>query len=473
MSLDREIPGSKGWWAARLLDRLADQVERYDMLDDYFRNESDIPVPATRAVRQSFQRLMAIAKTNFAELIVEAVRDRMQPIGFRTGADSDDVGDEVAWHFWQANELDADSSLVTRTALSLGDAYVIVGGVDPEIDAPLITPEDPRQVITEQDPVRRRRTIAALKVYRDDLAGADVLYLYLPGRVFRAFRPLSSALLTDFEAPMNLDASGWEWENDIGEALPANVVPVVRFANNPDLRTGRSWSEYEPHLSILDRINFSVLQRVEIATLQAFRQRAVKGVPNEDEFGEPIDYDDVFAADPGALWVLPETAEIWESGQVDLGPIRQAVRDDIQDLAAVTRTPLFYFTPDDSNSAESAALKREGLIFKTRDRLAQHGESWEQVMSLAFLFAGDPIRASRRDLEILWADPERHSLAERADAATKYVSVGVPWESVVSDVLQYTPQGLARMQTQRASEALLAAAADQAWVAQTGGSISP
>src|SRR5690606_20210495 len=106
--------------------------------------------------------------------------------------------------------------------------------------------------------------------------------------------------------------------------------------------------------------------------------------------------------------------EIWESQQVDIGPILNSVRHDVQDLAAVTRTPLFYLTPDATDgSAEGASLAREGLIFKTRDRLSQAGESWEQVMALAFLFAGDRERASVVDMETIWLPPERHSLAER------------------------------------------------------------
>jgi hypothetical protein len=278
--------------------------------------------------------------------------------------------------------------------------------------------------------------------------------LYLPGRVYRAARPEPAPAATGTVA---LDTAGFEWEDEAGKALPAPVVPVVRFANNADLLTGRSWGEFEPHLSILDRINYTVLQRLEIATLQAFRQRGIKGVPDTDETGERIDYDDVFAADPGALWILPETAEIWESGQVDLGPVRQAVRDDIQDLAAVNRTPLFYLTPDAADgSAEGAALAREGLVFKARDRLAQASEPLEQVMSYAFLFAGDTARAARPDLEVLWADPERHSLAEKADAATKLQAAGVPWAQVMTSVMQYSPQAVARMQADRAADALLA-----------------
>ena len=115
------------------------------------------------------------------------------------------------------------------------------------------------------------------------------------------------------------------------------MIPVVQFGNRLDM-FGRSRSEFEPHLGLLDRINYTVLSRLEIATLQAFRQRALKGAPVEDEHGNEVNYDDIFEADPGAMWLLPEGAEMWESGMVDLGPIRQAIRDDVQDLAAVSRT---------------------------------------------------------------------------------------------------------------------------------------
>jgi hypothetical protein len=402
---------------------------------------------ASKQVREAYRRLMSMARTNFAELVVEAVRERMQPVGFRTGAAGDELGDSEAWRIWQANALDADSGLVHRSQLAARDAYVIVGPVDPEIDAPLITPEDPREVYAEPDPIRRRKNLAAIKVFRDDVDGVDRAFLYLPGQVFKAVRPNS-----DGEGP-SLDVGGWEWDDVID--LVEDVVPVVRFVNRPDM-AGCGVGEFEPHLPILDRINYTILSRLEIATLQAFRQRAVKGVPNVDAEGNEIDYDDILAADPGAMWVLPSTAEMWESGQVDLGPVRQAIRDDVQDLAAVTRTPLFYLTPDATNgSAEGAALAREGLVFKTQDRLVQAGESWEQVMALAFLFAKDAERAKRGSMEIIWADPQRFSLSERADAAAKAATSGMPWRAIAQDIWQKSPQEIDQWETMRATDALL------------------
>jgi hypothetical protein len=84
-------------------------------------------------------------------------------------------------------------------------------------------------------------------------------------------------------------------------------------------------------------------------------------------------------------------------------------------------------------------------------------------MSLAFRVAGDAQRGSRADMEIIWADPERHSLAERYDAAVKAQAAGVPWRTVMQDVLQFSPQfspqQVDRMEAERAADAFLAGVA--------------
>lgn len=446
--IDATTPGSPGWWFQRLMKRLADRQEHYLGLQAYYDGTNGIPTAATKATQEAYRRLMRIARLNMARLVVEALRERMLPVGFRTGAASDALGDAEAWRIWQANSLDADSSIVHRSMLSKGDGYVIVGPVDTEIGAPLITPESPLQVISELDPQRRRRTLAALKVYRDDVAGTDVAYLHLPGYVVRARR---SRHEVDPEFKVTPSIDGWEWVAEPEETGIAQV-PVVRFGDQVD-EFGVSTGEYEPHIGVLDRISYTILSRLEIATLQAFRQRAIKGAPTHDAKGVEVNYDDIFSLDPGAIWLLPATAELWESQQVDLNPIRQSVRDDIQDLAAVTRTPLFYLSPDAANgSAEGASLAREGLVFKAQDRNVETGENWEQVMSLAFQFVGDAQRAARAGMEVLWAPPERFSLTERYDAASKAQAAGVPWRTVMTDVLQFSPQQVDRMEAERAAD---------------------
>jgi hypothetical protein len=447
-------PESPAWWLARLLPRLDRQAVAAERLDTYYRGEQLIPVHANRSVSDAYRRLMAISGTNFGLLIVEAVRERMSPGGFRTGAVPDRRGDSEAWAMWQANALDADCDLVHRAMLAMSAGYVIVGR-DPVTGEPVITPEDPRQVYAECDPVRRRLVRAAVKVFHDDVMGADRALLYLPGKLYRAARPAMRTGPMAVPAPMSFDPAGWEWEGPT-EVIPTRRIPVVPFLNRPDV-FGNPLGEFEPVLNILDRINYTILSRLEIATMQAFRQRAVKGLRQRDAAGNPIDYDDIFAADPGAMWQLPETAELWESGQVDLTPVRMAIRDDVEHLAAVSRMPVGYLQPD-NESATGVQYKREGLVFTAEDRCKQAGESWEQVMSIAFEVAGDEARASRADMEIIWRSVERATLTERASAASQAQAAGLPWRAAMEMFFDASQQEIDRWEAQRAAESLQQAA---------------
>ena len=213
--------------------------------------------------------------------------------------------------------------------------------------------------------------------------------------------------------------------------------------------------EFEPYLDIIDRINHMILQRLVIATTQAFRQRVLKGdFPTHDQDGNEIDYNGIFESQAGSLWMVPENADVMELGQADMNGILMAVRADIQDFAAVTRTPMHYLNPEGANgSAEGAALAREGLVFKAEDRIARATSGWSKVMSLMFRWLGDQERANLLDLEPIWKPAERYSLAERADANSKFQDI--PFRSRMSLIGQFSPAEVAQMEVERAGEQLL------------------
>lgn len=447
--VDPEIHGSPGWRLKRLTDQLVANAADYQALDDYYTGAALCRPLTSGTQRDAYRRLLHLARMNYAELIVEAPRERLKVVNFRTGAEGDQNGDKEAWRIWQANQLDADSSIVHRWSLTMRDAFVMVGDVDAEIGAPLISIEDPRYIACEFDPVRRRKVTAAVKFKRDDDLGADLAYLYLlDGRdawVLRAGRPTNQST-----ALVSID--GLEWIDQRRLRVPR--VPIVAFRNR---FADRSYGEFEGHTPAIDRINYQILSRLEITTLQAFRQRAAKGGPTRDpETGAEIDYSDIFRSAPGAIWHLPEGMELWESGVVDLTSIRSVIEDDVKGLALATRTPLYYMTADSANqSAEGASLAREGLVYKAEDRQGEFGESWEQVMSLAFAYQGDTVRASTLDMEVVWAPVERFSLAERYDAASKAADI-LPKRTIRTDVLQFSPQDADRMDAEDATSALLA-----------------
>lgn len=485
MAIDVSQPQSPGWWLRRLSTQLLWRHRRLQLLDDYVQGlpPIDLGVPAQSRFYRDF---MKKARSNFAELVVEAVQERMTIQGFRTAIDADDQGDSNAWGIWKANNLGIESSDVHSQMLALGDAYAIVG-FDDDAQQPIITGEDPREVITESDPRNPHKVIAALKLFHDDVAGMDLAYLYLPGTVYVAGRQRRAKIDQQTGNPLagpSFSATGWDWLDSelvtiegalsmdaadfiatgAAQALPealAGLVPVVPFPNK------RHRGEFEGHKDLLDRINHTILQRLVITLFQAFRQRAVQGeLPDLTESGAEIDYDKVFAADPGALWQLPAGVELWESQQTDLGGVINAAKADIEMLAAVTRTPIHYLTPGETaQSAEGASLAREGLVFKTEDRMTRASVGWTQVMHLAYLMAGDTQRAALASLEPLWTPVERYSLAEKAAASAQAVTA-LPIETLWEEVWQMTPEQLARAKSQRSTDMVVAQVAAQNAAAQ-------
>lgn len=464
MSIDTSKPLSAGWWLSRLSRKLLDRERRLSMLDAWYRGDPPLPNHMEFG-KDVYQEFIRRSRSNFAELIVEAPRERMSVRGFRTAASSDDQGDDAAWAIWKENGLEIESAELTQMMLTMGAAYAIVG-LDNDTNRPIITVEDPRQVITEQDPVRPQNTLAALKIFHDDVRNADTAYVYLPGAVYVATRQRRVSPSQTQQQRIGFSPMAWTWVDAdflilddvddltlVAQPLPvADVVPVVPFLNK------RGVGEFEYHLDLLERINHTILQRLVITVFQAFRQRAVKGVlPDTNELGEPIDYDKVFSADPGALWQLPENVEMWESAIGDLTPILGSVRADVEHLAAVTRTPMHYLTPGDaSQSAEGAALSREGLVFKTQDRIARASAGWTKVMSLAFTFLKDDARADLTQLQPIWQPAERYSLAEMASASAQALTA-LPWETLMEQVWQLSPEELARAKTQKDDDQVFSA----------------
>jgi hypothetical protein len=380
------VPVDKATTEGKLFERLGTELynrhDRLERLDRYYKGDPPLP-------------------------------ERMKPTGIRTAATegSNEDGDEAAWAQWINAGLPILSADVHQSMLALGDGYVIVSW-DGVRGRPVVTAEDPRQVVTLHDPMTDQ-VFAAMKVYRDHAEHLDVAYMYTPGTVLVATKPASE--VTASFASFRFNAADWEWDLGRSQPLPAgfaDVIPVVRFKNRDCV------SEFERHIDVLDRINRTILRGMVIMTYQAFKQRAVKGdLPERDAAGALIDYDEVLKAGPDALWLLPPEVDIWESGQVDLTPLLAFVKNDVLKLAAVTRTPLAMLTPDAATqSAEGASLQREGLVFKTEDRIARASRSWSTVVSLMFRFAGDAARSDVGTIEIMWAPVERYSLSERANA---------------------------------------------------------
>lgn len=431
-------------WLSILAQRLDYQRPKFSLLRRYY--DGDAPLPeGSEGVRDAYKEFQRKSRSNFARPIVRSRVDRMIPAGFRVG-DSEQDDDRVR-QMWKRNRLGVWSADVHTDMVIYGVGYtctqVDAGG---RVD---ITYQSPFQTITDHDPSKPDRVRAGLMVWRDDVFGIDHAYLHVPGELWKFTRP-TEIERDGIRLPILTVSGDWTAENE--EPIPTGLteVPIVPFVNPAGC------GEYEPHLDLLDRINWNVLQRLVIIAISAYRQRAVKGeLPEVDEDGNPVDYGEILKPGPGALWMLPEGTEIWESAQSDLGGVMLADQSDLKTLAAVSSTPMSALIPDATNqSAEGAAAAREALVFQTERIIESARVGWGKATGLGLALEDRLPEVPEVDVDFLPAD--RPSMAERFDALSKAGS-DLPWRSKMTRILGLDGDEVDRMATERAEDILLAA----------------
>jgi len=473
---DLTVPGSPAWWMNRLAQKLSRDQKRFQILEDYYSGRPPLAW-GSEQTRSRFYRFQSMSRTNFAALIVQAPCERTGIRSVSTAADSDVDGDAVAWQLVTENDLDVSIQDVAMLSRKFGRAYLAVAQPDEPGGRSVITAEDPRQMITEADPVRPRRTRAAFKLFHDAEAELDVAILWLPGEKWVATRgrrgatflprtTRSGGLLGVDEPPrVSFSAQGFDLmplrtdpkaDGFWSETYAEQEIPVEPILNKEGL------GSFELHTDVLDRLNHLSLQLLVIATLQAFRQRALEvdaaapPLPEFDEAGNGIDYTDLFESGPDATWLLPPGTKLWESGTADLQGILSAEKQYVLTLSAVTGIPMSMFTPDAATqTAEGAQLMRERLVFSVEQWNRSAGRALARVLSLAFRFMGDDARADVSQLSVSWLPAERYSLAEKGSAAAQ-AGTTLTWEQIQEFIWQMSPADIAVAKAQRAQDMVLA-----------------
>lgn len=409
-------------------------------LEAYYSGDHPLPFLSRRAAVR-YRRLVEQARTNWPALIVDTVADRMSVEGFRL----DNQVDGTAWETWQASGLDAEQGLVHLDQLVYGCTYVMVWPDETNPTGVRITAESPYELAHVWRPGGPRRVGAACKAYHDPVTDTWHAWLFTPDAVQR----YRAASRNDHGMPAD---DAWRADGPAeASPLPGQVL-VVPFANR--MRTdGRGRSELHGLLTQVDRLNTTVAQRLLAGEYAAFRQRWATGleVP-EDSDGNPIEPFDV-AVDRLIVSEDPGTA-FGSFDVTDLRPYIDAVSQDVQHLASVSRTPPHYLLGSMVNlSAEALKAAEAGLVAKVRDRLRSTGEAWETALRLALELRGIDTPGLSQ-LEVVWADPENISEATRMDALTKMQALQVPLEALWERMPGTTPTEVSRWRAMRGTDTL-------------------
>lgn len=433
-------PGTPWWWLHRLIQKLMDRYDRYDVLERYALGDHPLPNTDLRYVR-ALKDLQVKARTNYCELVIKATTERMRVKGFRFGPMGE--ADDEAKRIWDWNDMDYQSPVNINTAATFGLCYALITPPNEPDGEPVICIEDPRMCVVERDPYRITRSKAGLKIWQDDTIEAIVAVLYLPTEIytFAARKYVDQSFETAATLTKQLTtspaAAGFELldvtENPLGE------VPLIEGNWQPafgDLGRG----EHECVLDIQDRLNQTMLDRLIISKNQAYRQRWATGVTPPGKKGAKRP-----PFDPGAdiLWVVADPeANFGDFETADIQQLIAATVDDVGNLAAVSQTPATYLMNRMVNvSGDTLTQDQSALISKIKVRFESMGWFYERVMKIAFKYKGDK-RYKEVEASTLWADPEVRTLAEKADALNKLVTAGVPLE-IAMEELGYSPDQIA------------------------------
>lgn len=468
MAIDITTPDSPGWMLARATKKLEDRRKRLQELADYLAGNPPLPVGnGERTVYENFQKK---ACTNFPDLIVSAIAERIRVRDVYSSTDAM-TWDADLQQVWAANGMDIEFAETVRKMLGMGDSYMIVGGTPDDV---VVTAEDARNVVTVHDPARQSIIRYGINMFHDPDEGMDYCYLFVaghgnpgdldyePARRYVATQPRKAV-----KTMVRFNAAGFSWDDRFGgvegEPLLHSRVPIVRFRNRDGV------AEFEPHKHLIDRINHGILNRLVIAVYQAFKARALKYDEDEteeqDEDGNPVDeLEDAITSDPGTWMKLPKDAEIWESSQADMQGILSSVKDDIQQLAAVTRTSLSIFSPESANqSAQGASLLKEGQTFKTEDKVLRLRASLSMVFELMYLTKGeDP-----KQTIINFMPTERYGIVEQTQALAQ--SGRLPLEVAWQLIMQASPEQIQMWRQSQMKDLITGAGGANAAITGTAG----
>lgn len=421
-------------WLPILTKRMDARATKIAELRQYASGNAPLP-ELGRNTRASWEAFRKKARTDYAGLACQSIAGRIVPIGVEVGADRNSPAVTALRIVWRDNRLSVVFRDVIRTMLAVRVGYLITGIRDGE---PVITSEPPERVITAPDPTQPWRARAALKAWRDNDAEKDYALVWVPGARQRFTRDVK----TEGGTIRGAVTGGWIADGEV--ELYDGPVPVFAVENED----GKA--EFEPHIDVIDRINLGKLQRLVLTAYQAFKARALKGLPDKDEEGNDIDWSKRLDFAPGALIDLPTEIDVWESDAVDIRPLLEGEKTDAKDFAAVMQLPVATFVPD-NQSAEGAKGAHKGEIQRAKDRRDRVKAPMEASLLAALRILGID---GNETVEVKFENPEYVSMAEKATAAAQAKAGGKSQRWIDQNIWNMSPDEIDREETDRAAEQL-------------------
>lgn len=409
-------------WVTLLSNRLYLQARHAAFYDSYYSGDR-----ANLLARKLFEDVFGSQnnlvphllppEANLGKVGVDAVAERLRIEGFRVGDDPVQAGAKEAWDIWIGNDLDVIWPMAQIEALVKGTTGLLTWpGLDSE---PVISVEDPSQMVIHRMNVPPYSVDAALKLYVDEWTGKQIGWLWRPGVRY----------------DLRQGAAGWEIA---GQTTYQGDPPVVELANRTRLLRAPS-SELAGVTPLLDVYTLLMADMVVAADTGAFPVRTATGIKlARRPDGTPITPFNVRV--DKAMVSENKDASYGSLPPSDLAGYIAAIDMVLQQVRMLTRAPEHYYGKGAGTNVSGEALKssESPLVKKAEGIQGPFGSSARRTMGRALVVAESASAGQR--IGVTWGRTETRVEAQDVDAGQKLVTMGVPLEVILTETVGFPPE---------------------------------
>ncbi|WP_280429724.1 phage portal protein [Nocardia brasiliensis] len=367
-----------------------------------------------KAYHQGCKRLAALGVTlppevrvleivvNWPRLVIESLEERLDVEGFRLAGS--DATDQRLWGWWQARDMDNESSLVHTETLIQGRAFSIVGSPVAGND-PAITVHSAKGMAMHLDPLTGE-PVEALRQYTDvDDVAAGAYYTPNTTQYYKR------------------GSGGWLRHKTVNHKL--GMVPVTPFVNRGLIDEREGESEMTDAMVLTDACSRTLTNLQISQELVSIPGKWVMGATGADFVDRDGNIVPRWQAYIGhVLAISNPNAKAGQFAGADLRNFVEVVNLYARLVSSLSGLPAAFLglTTDNPPSAEAITASEARLIKRAERKQRAFGASWERTMRVAMRLAG--VSGGER-LETVWRDPATPTLASKADAAVKLVGAGI------------------------------------------------
>lgn len=417
----------------------------YDFLNDYLEGRHTMPFVPT-GTRKEVTELRRRSVVNLIPLLTGIPAQ----ISFVDGYHRSGQLFPKEWEAWRRNKMNAKQTLVYKTALTYGAAYVAVeelGHGKPKMN--LLSTRD--TVALFHDPVNDEHPVYVLTIKSYPLNEKT------PGRAvyYDAERIVHLDYGKDREFSLATDADGAEmnYPHDLG------VCPVVRYVTTLD-DEGKVRGVIEPMIPLQDSVNQSKFDMLTVQSSSSWKVRWASGMHGEPIFNEDgtprVDEDGNQVFRPieitPSTWLATDdpAARFGTLDETPLDGFISALEMCIKQFAVVGQLPPHSLLGNMSNlSAETLVAAMSQTMRFGHTLHTSWNDSNVLLLRLAGMDMGVEGIEDDYSGECRWRDMSDTTMAAIVDALGKAVTMlGVPPRSTWSRIPGYTYADIEQMEKQ-------------------------